>query len=1233
MKPIRCFFLTISFIFILACPGSIFAQTPEQPSGTGTSEDPYLIATLNNLYWVTQNSGSWDKHFEQTAIIDASGTSGWWGGTGFSPIGNFNTSFTGTYNGNSHAITNMYIYRPNENQPQGLFGYTENATLFSINNESVNITGFHGVGAIVGYAYLTNISFCYSSGNVTADGDNLGGIAGENMEGMVEHCTSDCNVTATSSDSDRVGGLVGYNLYGSAVIIDSKSRGNVNGYSYTGGLVGDNWGGQINSSKSTSSVTGTNYVGGLIGYTKNAGNIKNSYCRGDVTRKSSSTETNIGGYCGYNENSTIQFSYSTGSVYYDGTAVPTDKGFMGGDNGSADVIYSANFFDSQVSNQTTATGATASNTIAMTDATIYANAGWDGTIWFIDASNDGYVHLEFEDWGGQSIAWGIAEVSTDETSNIGTTTAQSGGNVTDEGNSYVTSKGVVWDVTDNPTILSYLGITNDGSGTGSFTSNLSGLSEATTYYVRAYATNNEGTGYGTVKSFTTDIDPPTPMTPPGNALDFDGYDDYVSLPNESNFDFTSTITIEVWLNVDAFDKDWQAIVTKGDGAWRLHRYGATNHIAFGTSGLSNVDLEGTTDVNDGQWHHVAGVFDGSTKYLFVDGNLDASVGATGSITANDYLVNIAENAESTGRYFNGLIDEVRIWNIARTQTQIQDNMNTVMTGNESGLVAYYKFDQSDSPYLWDYTGNDNLGSLNNMDNADWVTSGWNPGFDVTWTGSTDSDWTNSGNWDGDSETPDYNDDVVIPVNSNDPAIGTAVQINNLTINSGASLTVAHNGSLTVDGLLNNASGVNGLLIESTAVGTGSLISATNGVPATVQRYINGSSAWHLVSSPVTDATAEAFSGHYLQFFTEATADWTDIVEPATTLTAAQGYALWSGEETYTFEGNLNSGDVSIVTTKLYEDPDDNVFYGWNLVGNPYPSSIDWAQLDDTWGAVYYYTGTTYATWNNGAQTNDGTQYVAPGQGFFISSDGSDFELTNAMRTHEGTSDFFKNGTANDQMLLLQVSNAQGSDEACIRFNAEASDNFDRQFDAWKIMAGTDNTGQLYTFADNGILSIDTRPACNTVQLGFSSNASGQFSFTLAEIKNIPDATLEDTKTGKRTNLREKPCTFHWEPGDDEMRFKLHLNAVGIDESQISENGILIYAADGRIYVQIGNGVETHGRASIQYVTVSDMMGRIAWQQEIPEGDLVAVPVNLQTGVYLVTVQNGSEIKTEKVFIE
>ncbi len=94
-------------------------------------------------------------------------------------------------------------------------------------------------------------------------------------------------------------------------------------------------------------------------------------------------------------------------------------------------------------------------------------------------------------------------VTTAAISNITSTTATSGGNVTSDGGASVTARGVVWSTSANPTIEQNQGMTNDGEGTGEFVSNLTGLSASTTYFLRAYATNSAGTAYGDELSFTT----------------------------------------------------------------------------------------------------------------------------------------------------------------------------------------------------------------------------------------------------------------------------------------------------------------------------------------------------------------------------------------------------------------------------------------------------------------------------------------------------------------------------------------------------------------------------------------------------------------------------------------------------------------------------------------------------------------------------------------------------------
>jgi len=159
------------------------------------------------------------------------------------------------------------------------------------------------------------------------------------------------------------------------------------------------------------------------------------------------------------------------------------------------------------------------------------------------------------------------------------------------------------------------------------------------------------------------------------ALLFDGDGDYISIPNEPFFDITDEITVTAWIKVNAFDKNFNTIIAKGDHAWRLARANNTDSVEFACTGISNNDwgyISGSVNVNDGQWHHVAGVYDGSKIYLYVDGVEDTSENASGSINNIDYPVYIGENAELTGRYWNGLIDDVRVYDRALLPGDIND---------------------------------------------------------------------------------------------------------------------------------------------------------------------------------------------------------------------------------------------------------------------------------------------------------------------------------------------------------------------------------------------------------------------------------------------------------------------------------------------------------------------------------------------------------------------------------
>jgi hypothetical protein len=153
----------------------------------------------------------------------------------------------------------------------------------------------------------------------------------------------------------------------------------------------------------------------------------------------------------------------------------------------------------------------------------------------------------------------------------------------------------------------------------------------------------------------------------GRAFSFDGKSGYVLIPDSPALDaFSNCITVEAWIKVNrlAANPEWEGIVTKGNASWRLLATSGAKTVYFASSGTTpSDDISGTRNVNDGKWHDVAAVYDGTNLSLYVDGTLDVSKAASGSIRRNSDPVCIGyiANTGLPGNYhFNGLIDDVSI---------------------------------------------------------------------------------------------------------------------------------------------------------------------------------------------------------------------------------------------------------------------------------------------------------------------------------------------------------------------------------------------------------------------------------------------------------------------------------------------------------------------------------------------------------------------------------------------
>ncbi|MCD6018063.1 MAG: hypothetical protein K0S53_1184 [Bacteroidetes bacterium] len=219
---------------------------------------------------------------------------------------------------------------------------------------------------------------------------------------------------------------------------------------------------------------------------------------------------------------------------------------------------------------------------------------------------------------------------------------------------------------------------------------------------------------------------------PASALNFDGTDDFVAINSTSLLSMTNAVTIEAWVKTSASGE--QYIVTKNDDSFYMGvnvdgNFGKASFYIGGVSDFSGGWLySNASNINNNTWHHVAGTYDGSTIKIYIDGVLDKSVAATGTIATGPNNVNLG--CRSNNYFFQGSMDEVRIWDIARTDCEINSYMNCEIPTTATGLVANYHFNQgidagnnSSITTLTDDSGNSNTGTLGNF-SLSGSTSNW-----------------------------------------------------------------------------------------------------------------------------------------------------------------------------------------------------------------------------------------------------------------------------------------------------------------------------------------------------------------------------------------------------------------------------------------------------------------------------------------------------------------------------
>jgi len=209
-----------------------------------------------------------------------------------------------------------------------------------------------------------------------------------------------------------------------------------------------------------------------------------------------------------------------------------------------------------------------------------------------------------------------------------------------------------------------------------------------------------------------------------NALDFNGINDYVDCGANASLNLKSSMTVELWIkpNQNLGVNKWDRIIHKEwpTGYFFGGKNGATNALAVVLSGDLNAAVTPDNTIDVGVWQHVAFVFAdlANTIKIYKNGVVVSTANWAGTITGNPTSsLTLSQSAES----YNGAMDDIRIWNVARSQADIQANMNNELSGTETGLVAYYPFNQGIAAgdntaiaTITDKTANALNGTLNNF---------------------------------------------------------------------------------------------------------------------------------------------------------------------------------------------------------------------------------------------------------------------------------------------------------------------------------------------------------------------------------------------------------------------------------------------------------------------------------------------------------------------------------------
>jgi hypothetical protein len=508
-----------------------------------------------------------------------------------------------------------------------------------------------------------------------------------------------------------------------------------------------------------------------------------------------------------------------------------------------------------------------------------------------------------------------------------------------------------------------------------------------------------------------------------------------------------------------------------------------------------------------------------------------------------------------------------------------------------------------------------------------------------------------------------------------PSVFQGNTIQNLTVNNTSGVTLQ--GALNVSGVitpLNGPLNSNGHLTLLSTSGQTALISGNGSGTVTgsvtIQRYLSSAFGYKYISSPFSNGTIGQLSSYLSTTATipqvyrydenrlnsgNAVSGWTSYTTTSNPLNVMEGYAVNMGSTAasalISVSGTVNNGDYS---TTLYNH---NRTYtqGFNLVGNPYPSPIDW-NASSGWtrtnidGAIYFFSASgdeysgVYTSYTNGISGADGDNIIPAMQGFFVHVSSGQSSGTLGMNNNvriDKPNPTFKSADA-DARKILRFSAAFDAaqslkDPLVLYFDPAATTGFDSESDALKLMNTDPSVPNMYTVSDdNQRLSISGMPlpsdSLTGIPVGIQTLKDGWISFTAKSIDQLPSAYsifLFDKEKNTYSDLRLNAAyRFYLKAGDYSKRFMLLLSTNGLPAPPVSADKLFTVTRSGGNYQAVIGLKE--GQNGTLYIR--NMAGQTIREVSAAGGQTVEIGSGAMNGVYIVTLVSGNRVYSEKTLI-